>query len=283
MEMRKYSSNQENAHVPEDNFYTPAVYSSAMTSLAYNLDLIWHLVKRDFSLRYKRSTLGILWSLVLPLAQLLVLIFIFQIVVPLKIESYPAFLFTALLPWTWFSTCLSSAGGLFDNNRDLIWQPNFKPVNLIIINMLSNFLLFIIALPILFILLVSYERHFTFGLIFLPVLMLIQGILIVGLGLIVATTNVFYRDVGHTVEIALMLLFYMTPVFYRSQSISESYRILYVLNPIAVLVENYRAVLFYGTNPQWGSLLFTSIVSMVACAIGYLIYSRQLHNVMDKL
>jgi homopolymeric O-antigen transport system permease protein len=277
MEIRKYSSSQGNAQFPEDNLYTP------VKSLAYNLDLIWHLVKRDFSLRYKRSTLGILWSLVLPLAQLLILIFIFQIVVPLHIDSYPAFLFTALLPWTWFNTCLSSAGGLFNNNRDLVWQPNFKPVNLIIINMLSNFLLFIIAMPILFILLVLYERPLTLSLIFLPSLMLIQGILIVGLDLIIATQNVFYRDVEHIIGIALMLLFYMTPVFYRSQSISESYRIVYILNPIAVLVENYRAILFYGTNPEWGSLLFTGIVSIVVCAIGYLIYSRQLHNVMDKL
>ncbi|MGE5444128.1 MAG: ABC transporter permease [Ignavibacteriales bacterium] len=277
MEIKKYSSSQGNAQFPEDDLYTP------VKSLAYNLDLIWHLVKRDFSLRYKRSTLGILWSLVLPLAQLLVLIFIFQIVVPLHIDSYPAFLFTALLPWTWFSTCLSSAGGLFNNNRDLVWQPNFQPANLIIINMLSNFLLLLIALPILFILLVLYGRPLTLSLIFLPSVMLIQGILIVGLDLIIATQNVFYRDVEHIVEIALMLLFYMTPVFYRSQSISESYHKIYVLNPIAVLVENYRAILFYGTNPEWGSLLFTGIVSMVVCAIGYLIYSRQLHNVMDKL
>jgi ABC-type polysaccharide/polyol phosphate export permease len=277
MEIRKNLSSQGNAQFSEGNLYTP------VRSVAYNLDLIWHLVKRDFSLRYKRSTLGILWSLVLPLAQLLVLIFIFQIVVPLHIDSYPAFLFTALLPWTWFSTCLSSAGGLLNNNKDLVWQPNFEPINLIIINMLSNFLLFIIALPILFILLILYERPLTLSLIFLPSLMLIQGILIVGLDLIIATQNVFYRDVEHIVEIALMLLFYMTPVFYRSQSISESYRVVYALNPIAVLVENYRAILFYGTNPEWSSLLFTGIVSIVVCAIGYLVYSRQLHNIMDKL
>ncbi len=277
MEIRKNLSSQGNAQFSEGNLYTP------VRSVAYNLDLIWHLVKRYFSLRYKRSTLGILWSLVLPLAQLLVLIFIFQIVVPLHIDSYPAFLFTALLPWTWFSTCLSSAGGLLNNNKDLVWQPNFEPINLIIINMLSNFLLFIIALPILFILLILYERPLTLSLIFLPSLMLIQGILIVGLDLIIATQNVFYRDVEHIVEIALMLLFYMTPVFYRSQSISESYRVVYALNPIAVLVENYRAILFYGTNPEWSSLLFTGIVSIVVCAIGYLVYSRQLHNIMDKL
>ena len=81
-----------------------------MNSLAYRLDLILHLVWRDFVLRYKGSVLGVLWYLLPPLTQLLVLVFLFGRVVPLNIEAYPAFVFCGLLPWTWFGTCLGSAG-----------------------------------------------------------------------------------------------------------------------------------------------------------------------------
>jgi ABC-type polysaccharide/polyol phosphate export permease len=115
--------------------------TNMINSLSCKFDLAWHLVKRDFTLQYKRSVLGILWSVLLPLSQLLVLIFIFQKVIPLNIDAYPVFLFCALLPWSWFSNCINSAGGLFINNRDLIKKPNFEPYILVIVNTLSNLLL----------------------------------------------------------------------------------------------------------------------------------------------
>ncbi len=198
-----------------------------MNSVTYKFDLIWHLVKRDFSLRFKRSTLGVLWSLVLPLAQLLVLVFLFNKVVPLNIDGYPAFVFSALLPWTWFSSCLSAAGTLFISNRDLIRRPSFEPYLIVIVNTISNLLIYLVALPILFIVLAWEGRGITPILLTLPLLSLIQGILTVGLGIMIATLNVFYRDVQQIVGVAIMLLFYMTPVFYSSDSVSENYRIIY--------------------------------------------------------
>src|SRR6266487_1042769 len=235
---------------------------------AHRLDLLRHLVWRDFSLRYKHSMLGVLWSLLLPLAQLMVMVFLFQVVVPLNITAYPAFVFCALLPWTWFGSCLSSACGLFIHNRDLVRQPNFAPASLMVINTLSNLITFLAALPILGIVLFVYGRPVTLALLVLPLLMLIQAILIAGLSLIIATWNVFYRDIQHIVTIALMLLFYLTPVFYRTQTVAAKYHIVYSLNPIAVLVQDYRTVLFEGAYPAWESLLFTAVTSVVVYAFG---------------
>lgn len=253
------------------------------SSLVYHLDLLCHLVRRDFTLRYKQSVLGVLWSLVLPLAQLIVLVFLFNIVVPLKIDAYPAFVFSALLPWTWFSTCLGSAGNLFIQNRDLVRRPLFAPVILIIVNTLSNLLNYVVAMPILFGILIFYDKDLTWALLSLPLLILIQGILIVSLGLIIATLNVFYRDVQHMMSMVLMLLFYLTPVFYRSQSAAENYRILYTYNPLATLIQNYRAIFLYGTFPEWTSLLFAGIASVVLCCFSYLMYCRYLHDVIDTI
>lgn len=254
-----------------------------MNSLIYNFDLICHLVRRDFSLRYKRSVLGMLWSLMQPLAQLLVLVFLFEKVVPLNIDAYPVFVFCALLPWTWFSACLSSAGSLFVGNRDMVRRPNFIPANLVIINTLSNLITFLLALPILFAMLVLYDKTLTLYLLYLPLLMLLQGVFVTGLGMILATLNVFYRDVQYVIGVALMLLFYLTPVFYQSQTVTEGYRTLYTLNPIAVLIESYRAIFFYGTAPEWSALLFVGIASVVVCGLGYLVYSCLFHNVIDTI
>lgn len=271
------------AYSSEKSISTLHKKSYHRSSLVHHVDLICHLVRRDFTLRYKQSILGVLWSLVLPLAQLIVLVFLFDIVVPLNIDAYPVFVFGALLPWTWFSTCLGSAGNLFIQNRDLVRRPHFVPAVLIIVNTLSNLLNYVVAMPILFGMLIFYGKTLTWALLTLPLLILIQGILIVSLGLMIATLNVFYRDIQHMMSMMLMLLFYLTPVFYRSQSAAENYRILYTYSPLAILIQNYRAIFLYGTFPEWNSLLIAGIISVVLCSFSYLVYCRYLHDVIDTI
>jgi ABC-type polysaccharide/polyol phosphate export permease len=255
----------------------------SIRQLVYRFDLLRNLVWRDYSLRYKHSVLGLLWSLVLPLTQLLVLVFLFQAVVPLNIEAYPAFVFSAILPWGWFSSSLSSACNLFINNRDLVRHPNFAPASLTFINTLSNLIAFLVALPLLIIVLVAYGRPLTPALFLLPLLLMIQGILTAGLSLIIATWNAFYRDVQHIVIVVLMLLFYLTPVFYRPEAVAAEYQIMYQLNPIAVLIKCYRAIFFEGAYPTWKSLLFIALASIAIFVLGYIIYSRHQHDIIDKI
>ncbi len=254
-----------------------------MSHAAYRRDLLLHLVRRDFVLRYKRSALGVLWSLLVPLAQLLVLALIFGRIVPLHIEAYPAFLFAALLPWTWFSACVGSAGGIFYNNRDLMFQPNFDPVILVAVNTLSNLLLYLAALPILMAFLLWYGRPLGWPLMAWPILILIQAIFIAGLSLMIATLNVYYRDVEHAVSIALVLLFYVTPVFYRPEAISGPLTLIFKLNPVAELLTSYRDIFFYGRWPSWTSLLSLGLFSIMTCLVGYVVYRSQLPRVMDEL
>ena len=247
------------------------------------MDLIWHLVWRDFVLRYKGSVLGVLWSFLPPLAQLLVLVFLFGRVVPLNIEAYPAFVFCGLLPWIWFSTCLNSAGYLFIGNRDLVRRPHFNASTLVITNILSNLLHLLLFLPILIVLLAIYNRGVTFNLLFLPLLIFIQLILTMGLGLMIATLNVFYHDVQQIVNVALMLVFYLTPVFYSLQIIPERFQLIYRINPIALLVYNYRRVFFYGSIPDWEQLLVSGGLSLVIFVLGCMVYLRGLNDIYDTV
>ena len=117
----------------------------------------------------------------------------------------------------------------------------------------------------------------------LPLLVLLQGVLIVGLGLIVGTLNVFYRDMEHMVSVAVMLLFYLTPVFYRSDMLGEKYRLLYTLNPMAVLIQSYRAILYYAAAPEWNSLLLAGVACLGVCGLGCWVYHHELHDVFDSL
>jgi ABC-type polysaccharide/polyol phosphate export permease len=254
-----------------------------MRTLIYQFDLILHLVRRDFRLHYTGSVLGLLWAVVLPLIQLLVFVFLFSRVVPLDIDNYPAFVFSSLLPWTWFSNTIGSAGSLFISNRDLLRRPNFKPATLIVVNTLSNLLAYLISLPILLIVLGLHGRTVTAALLAFPLLLLIQSTLLIGLGLIIATLNVFYRDVQHLTRVTLSLLFYLVPVFYRPQQAGASFSKLLMLNPIAVLIQSYRDIFFYQHVPQWGPLLFAIAICSFIGGLGYLFYSRFQPLVFDAL
>jgi ABC-type polysaccharide/polyol phosphate export permease len=152
-----------------------------------------------------------------------------------------------------------------------------------VISALTNLLTFLISLPILFGILAFYGMGMKIPLVFFPLLVMIQGMLIVGLGLIIAILNVFYRDVAHVVSVAIMLMFYITPVFYETKAVSGKYHFLFTWNPMAVLIQSYRAVFFYGTPPEWGSVLYAFLISAVLCGIGYVVYYRQMHNVVDLI
>lgn len=246
--------------------------------------MVAHLAQREYSERYRNSAVGVLWFLSLPIAQLVVLVFLFQRVIPLGIEAYPAFVFCALLPWSWFSTSLGSSGGLFLANRDLVRHPGFSPATLVVVNALSNLLLFVASLPLLLALLGWHGRAPGLSLLALPLLLLIQGTLITGLGLAVATLNVFYRDVQHLVSVMLMLGFYLTPVFYGSRSIGGGkHQLVFQANPMAVLVESYRDVLFEGSFPAAGSLVLVSAVSAAVLAVGWSLYRARRHDLVDEI
>ena len=263
--------------------HAPGSPRSRPGRLVYAMDLTRHLVWRDFNLRYKRSFLGVLWSMVLPLAQLLVLVFLFQKVVPLNIQGYPVFVFCVLLPWSWFSSSVGSACNLFVSNRDLVRHPNFVPARLIAMNTLSNFITYLFALPILCVVMAIYAFPFTPALLALPVLLLIQGVLISGLSLIVATLNTLYRDVQHIVNVGLTLLFYLTPVFYRSQSVVEQYQALYEFSPIARSDPVFSCCVFLWDCPSWSSLAFAAMCSLAVYGLGHAIFRLYQHEIIDVL
>lgn len=250
---------------------------------AHRLDLLAHLVWRDFAVRYRKSALGVLWSIVPTLTQLLVLVFLFKKVVPLGIEAYPAFVLTALLPWTWFGNSINSSSTLFGNDRNLVRRPNFDPSMLILVNMVVELINFLVFIPVLLVVLAYYDRIPTASIMLLPMFLLIQGILIIGISLMTATLNVIYGDVKYMVNLGMLLLFFLTPVFYQVHTVEKKYQILYTLNPLAILIQGYRAIFFDGHFPEWMPLTFAAIMSVGVFALGQLTYKRHLSTVYDAL
>jgi lipopolysaccharide transport system permease protein len=251
--------------------------------LAQQLDLLRELVSRDMKILYKRSMLGIAWTLINPLLQLAVFAFIFQVVLPVNIPKYSSFVFSGLLVWNWFQSSLFQATGVITNNRPLIRQPGFPISILPVVTVMTGLIHFCLALPILVVFIAIDGISITPALMYLPILLLLQFVLTVSLTYPLAAVNVSFRDTQHILGVLLQLLFYLTPLFYDISSVPDRLRSFYYLNPMVILVEAYRQIMIHGAPPNWSLLGILSLVSVVILPIGHRIFKRQSARFVEEL
>lgn len=251
--------------------------------IAHFFDLLRVLVDRDMKLLYKRSALGIAWTLINPLLQLAVFSFVFRSVIPINIPQFSSFAFSGLLIWTWSQTALFQATGLITSNKALIRQPNFPTAILPVVTTMTGLIHFLLALPVLIIFLAVDGVQPNSVLFVLPLLMVIQFVLTVGLAYPLAALNVTFRDTQHTLGVLLQMLFYLTPIFYDLNSVPKEFQPFYQLNPMVPLIEAYRAILLKGTPPDWQALLIVSLIVAVILPIGLAIFRRQSNTFVEEL
>ena len=249
----------------------------------YTRDLLYTLVARDMKLRYKRSVLGIAWSLLTPLAQLAVFYLIFRVLLPLNVPNYLSFLFCGVLVWSWFQGSLSQATSAIVDNRDLIKRPGFPGAILPAVTVTSNLIHFLLALPVLLVFMALGGITMTWAVLGLPFLILVQFLLTLSLAYFVATFYVAFRDTQHLLGVLLNLLFFLTPIFYKSTDLPAGYQAFYRLNPMVHLVESYRAILLAGTLPNRSILLVLTLAAIGILFLGYHVFRRASDHFVDYL
>lgn len=251
--------------------------------LIYVYDLLRELVARDMKLLYKRSVLGVAWTLINPLLQLAVFVFVFQVVLPVAIPRYSSFVFTGLLVWTWFQNSLFQATAVIIANRPLIRQPGFPIAILPVVITTTGLIHFLLALPVSIIFLLIDGVELKPVILFLPILQALQFALTVSLAYLLAALNVTFRDTQHTLGVVLQLFFYLTPVFYDIKNVPTAYQSIYNLNPMVHVVTAYRDVLIQGTQPNWQPLLMIAAVMAVCLPIGLQFFRRQSDRFVEQL
>lgn len=235
--------------------------------ILYLWDLMRELVGRDIKIQYKRSVLGIAWSFITPLMQLVVYYFIFRSVLSLNIPNYAAFIFIGMLVWTWFQMSLFQGASAITNSRELIRQPGFPAAILPVVPLVTNIINFLISLPILLLFLGNTWVNPT--ILILPILIIIQFLLTLSLTYLVAALNVTFRDTQHILGILLNLFFFLNPIFYDTNNVPAKYLTVYNLNPIAHLIEAYRAVLLEEKLPKTMPLLVVGLISVCLLSVTY--------------
>lgn len=239
-------------------------------------ELFYTLVWRDIKVRYKQTTIGITWAMLQPFLMMVVFSVFFGRIVGIASEGipYPIFAFTGLLFWNFFSSSLSASSGSLVANQTMI-QKVYFPRIILPIAATGVFLVdFLFASIILVGLMVYYGFMTTFlGLVFVIPAILITFIASIGLGLVLASINVKYRDVRYVLPFFIQLLLFVTPVIYPP-SVLGKYEWLWFLNPMAGVIDSMRAGLLGVGSIDWQLLGVSFLTSILLLGAGLLIFNK---------
>ena len=234
-----------------------------------NRELIAALGLKELRVRYKRSALGFLWSLLHPLLMMIILTVVFSTISRLPVGQYAVFLISALLPWTFFSQALSYGVESIVGNGELLKKVYIDKAVFPAAAIFSNIINFLLSMiPLLFLLLVMrFPLHWTW--VYLPVATAMLVLFATGCCFFFAAANVFFRDVSHILQILLQAWFYMSPIIYSLDFVPARFRLIFRLNPISYLIDGFRDAIYYGRLPSHASMGAGLAVSVVTLILGY--------------
>lgn len=239
-------------------------------------ELLFAWTMRTIRGRYQQSTLGWIWAIIQPASQAAIFSLIFTLIIPIKTDNipYPVFSYSAIVPWTLLASSLADMTTSLTSNINLVTKIYFPRETIPAAVMLARLMDFFIAMGLLFVLMIIYRVPISIiGLLYLLAILAIQLLLILGLGLVSAALNVFYRDIQSLISLFIQIWFYASPIIYPSSQVPVKLHQIYFLNPMAGILEAYRDVLLRGTTPN-PYLLSSAVVAIIIFLMGYCFFKR---------
>lgn len=237
--------------------------------------MIQSLVRRDLRGRYKASVLGFLWTFIVPLCQLLVYTVVFSVILKSNVERFYLYLFVALIPWNFFSSCLTGGASCVIQQQSLVNKIYFPrevvPVSYVtgaFVNMLyCEIVVFAVSL-------FSGVHYSLTALLCLPVVMLVEYIFALGITMIISAIDVYFRDLEHMLGILSMAWMFLTPIMYDIAIVPEKMQPIFKLNPMTNIVIAYREIMYNGTAPKLETLGMSAGMGILFLVIGFLVFGK---------
>lgn len=231
-------------------------------------------VSKEFRGKYKKSALGVLWSFINPLLQILVYSVVFSFITRSNIDNYTIFLIVGLIPWNFFSNTIMQSTPSIVINGGIIKKIYFPREILPISVVTSNLINFLISCLIIVIALFISGIGITRYALFFPLILLLQYLFLIGMSLVISSVTVYIRDLEHFVNVLLMLWLYATPVLYEASLIPVKLQTLFKLNPMYHIIGAYRDILYYQVLPDFKDLGIMFIVCTIFFMFGYSIFKK---------
>jgi lipopolysaccharide transport system permease protein len=246
-------------------------------------------VKREFQSKYSNTILGAAWTLLSPLAMILVYTVIFAEVMRAKLPgsdntfAYSIYLCAGILTWGLFAEIVARSQSMFIEQANLIKKISFPRICLpmiVVLNALLNFGI-IFGLFVVFLIATGNFPGLVFGAL-IPVLLL-QVLFAIGLGMIIGVLNVFFRDVGQFFSIFIQFWFWLTPIVYPASILPESVRPMLDWNPMAHIIGAYQTILVKGQMPDWPGLLPALVLALLMCVFAMRLFRKRAGEMVDEL
>lgn len=247
-------------------------------------ELLAHLVRRELKARYKQTFLGVAWQIGQPLMTIGVFTIVLSVFAKIPSDGfpYPVFFYCAMLPWSFFAASLTGGAQSFVTYRALLTKVYFPRELLAVSTLVVALVDFGFGVLIFIAMMVYWKMSVTLSVLSVIPLFALQIVFTQGLILGLASVNVFFRDVGPIVTGILPAWMFLSPVIYPLHAVPEHLRSLYLLNPMASLVDGYRQAILYGTLPNLERLTYVSGVSIITLVFGYAVL-RRLESVISDV
>ena len=263
------------------------------TSFHQHFHLILQMVKREIIDRYRGSFLGMLWTFVTPILMLAIYTFVFSFVFKARwggvIETtsnqyeFALVLFTGLIIFNLFADCIGRAPNLILNNVNYVKKVIFPLEILPLVSLGSALFNSLTSLFILMFFLIIQGHTFHLSVLWLPIIILPFLLLVIGLSWFLAATGVFIRDIGQIINMILTVLMFLCPIFYPLSALPEELRGYLYLNPLTLMVEQVRAVLIWGQQPNWLYMGYYALFSSFIAILGWIWFQKTRKGFADVL
>lgn len=242
------------------------------------LQLVRLLVFRDLRVRYRGSVLGYLWSMMNPLLYMTILSFVFSHLMKFNQQNFPMFLLSGILGWNLFAQSIGIGVNSIVANGPLLKKVKVPATIFPAASVASCLVNFTLALIPFVIIGLATGLSFSPWILTLPVILVPYMLFAFGVTLLVASLNVSFRDVGHTLEPILQIVFYGTPIIYPMTSLPERYLPMAKLNPLAHFITQIRRVMYEGLPPEISEIAILYALAGLALVVGGLVYRRLRHG-----
>lgn len=235
---------------------------------------LWNLVKRDLTVRYKRSVLGFFWTLLHPIANTIVCTIIFSTFFHASIKDFVIYFYSGFQLWNFFAQSTTVSSKVFLTNSALIKRIYVPKDTFVLGGVISNLINFGLTILPLLVFAVVFGISITPAWLFLPVAILFMVAFTIGVSLILGVASVFFHDIIEMYQLMLMPWFYLTPIIYRIDIIPKGYRVFLKMNPMYHLVECFRMPIFMGQLPKFNNIFWGGSVALATLLVGYLVYAK---------
>lgn len=244
---------------------------------------LFDMAHKQFKAKYAASFLGILWAVINPLLIMFAITFVFTVVFRAQVNNFALFVLSGIFPWFFFSNSVMEASGSIVSQRSILRQFNIPreiiPLSSVLSSLFNFFLCWVILYPVF--LFVNQRIIYLLPLLFAVILL--NLLFVSGLGLIFAVINVFLRDLSHFLEVLLMFWFWVTPIFYSSSMVPNSFQWIFKLNPMFFYVNCYREIVFECSMPQLSSIVAIIFWALLSLFLGLFIFSVSDPKILKRI